>query len=126
MAKNDDPTEPSAPVMDYAEFIETLSNGDANRYLSEKLSEVVAAVKECQKAGKLVIELSIKPEAHLAKVDIGVKLTLPQPAVPGTIFFFRGDTALSREDPRQLTISLRDVGAKPAAPLKDLDPRKDS
>jgi hypothetical protein len=116
-----DPTEPAPPVMDFAEFVETLSDGSVNRHLSEKLSDVVTAVKETQRAGKIVVEIHVKPEAHLAKVDVACKVTLPQPPLPGTIFFFRGDTALSREDPKQISLNLRDLGEKKPTEMRDPD-----
>lgn len=122
MKKNgSDPAEPETPVMLFSELIESHSNGDIDRFLSEKLSEVIAAVKETQKGGKIVVELSIKPEAAYAKVDVTCKTTIPQPPLPGAIYYFRGDTALSKEDPRQLMINLRDLGGKKPTEIRDTD-----
>lgn len=119
--KKDEAIEPERPIMDFSSFLEELASGDVNRYLGEKLSEVVAAVKEFQKVGKLKIEISVKPEAHLAKIDVATKVELPQPPLPGSIMFFRGDTALSKEDPRQLVINLRDLKPAKADEVRDAD-----
>lgn len=120
MKKPDDPTEPDAPAIDFAAFVETHADGDTNRALSERFSSVIAAVKETRAKGDMTIKISLNPDGESrAKVDVSCKLTLPQPAIGGDLYHFFGDTSLSKEDPRQLKINLRDLGERKPTEMRE-------
>lgn len=120
MTKKDDQTEPDAPTIDFSSFLETHAEGDTNRALSERFASVIAAVKETRQKGEMTIKIALIPDGEArAKVDLNCTLKLPQPPIGGDLFHFFGDTSLSKEDPRQLKINLRDLGAKKPTEMRD-------
>lgn len=95
--------------MDFATFIMDLSHGEVNGKLSQKLEQLVAASNKTGKAGTLTLKLTVKKEGTMAVAHADATVKLPEPGMPGTMFFFdedeeTGDVGLTREDPRQLTL----------------------
>lgn len=91
--------------MDFASFVLDLSYGEVNIVLGEKLEQLVAAVNETGKAGALTIKFGVKKEGTMAVAHCDVTVKLPEPALPGTMFFFgKEGKSMHREDPRQLTL----------------------
>jgi hypothetical protein len=104
---------------DFATFVMDLSHGDVNGMLSEKLEQLIGAVHETGKAGSLTIKLAIKKEGTMAVAHADTSLKLPEPAMPGTMFFFDEEgKSLTREDPRQL--SLKSL-VQPSIPLRTVN-----
>lgn len=101
-------------------FLETLREvrqGAALDELADHLQTLVTAVQETGKKGELIIKIKLKPAergagAYSLTDEIVVKA--PQPDKHGTLFFATPDGNLSRKDPRQQELGLRD-SAKPAA-----------
>jgi hypothetical protein len=104
-------------------FVATLNElrqGRVANDLSERLAELVGAVKETGKAGTLSLQLKIAPASagDVSQVFVNdvVKLVLPQPARPATLFYPNEQNVLLRRDPNQRELQLRTIEgeAKPA------------
>ena len=83
--------------------------------LSDALNELVAAVTEENRAGTLTFTVSIKPlgKADGLEVSADIKVKPPKKTPGAAIFFATPENNLVRQDPRQTTMELRDIG--PAA-----------
>jgi hypothetical protein len=122
--QKNDATEPDAPTIDFADFLETHADGDTNLALSERFSQVITAVKECRQKGSMTLKIEIDPDGESrAKVDIAATLKLPQPPLGGDLYHFYGSSSLSKEDPRQIKLNLRDLGSG-SKPAEIRDPGK--
>lgn len=99
-------------LADMADFIGVLASvrgGKAAIALSQHLGKVVAAVKETNQKGKLMVTLTLSPtsinsegEVDEIRVDVSDKMTLPSVA-PGSALFFptpKGN-GLTQTDPAQ-------------------------
>lgn len=95
------------PITD---VIGDLGAGQTQDTLTANLAEIVAAVQATGNAGKLTLELTVKPNG--AQVVIADKITtkVPQENRGDTIFFADEDGGLHRRDPRQHEMPLRQVG----------------
>lgn len=100
-------------IRPFADTLRDLRRGTVVTELEEGLAEVVRAVEETGKAGKLTLTLTVKPisigSVGTATVAIhdDVKATLPRER-PGTVMF-AADGVLTRNDPRQPELGLRTV-----------------
>lgn len=91
--------------MDFATFLMDLSHGDVNRELTDRLKKIVQAVEETGKVGTLSLKFNVKKEGTMAVVHCDATVKLPEPPMPGTMFFFGKDEGtLCREDPRQMSL----------------------
>lgn len=110
-------TDPEAPppIKAVTIVLQEHRNGGLNNEAGEHLSELVAAVKEHQKAGKLTIELTVAPvdgDPRQVKVTDVIKVSAPKAKPPASLFFSDAHGNLSRRDPRQPELSgLRDASA---------------
>ncbi len=99
----------SRPFLD---FLREHRNGVSHDELSDALQELVAAVVEEGKAGRLTLTISVKPAdtgggALLVADDI--KIVPPKRTKSGSIFFASPENNLIRQDPKQTTLPLRDI-----------------
>lgn len=105
-------------VRPFGEFLQQQRRGALHGELSEALHELLAAVKDTGKAGALTIQIKVKPAAkgNAEQVLISdlVKTTKPAVERPESIFFLDDAGNLSRSDPRQTELPLREVN-RPAA-----------
>lgn len=88
-------------------------NGATHDELSDALQELVAAVAEEGKAGKLTLTISLKPadtKDGALYVSDDIKISPPRRSKSGSIFFVSPDNTLIREDPRQPKLELREIG----------------
>jgi hypothetical protein len=87
-------------------------NGITHDTLSDKLQELVAAVTQEQRAGKLVLTIGIKPmgKGDGLEVSAEVKITPPKETPGVSIFFSSPECNLVRADPRQQNLELREIG----------------
>lgn len=96
-------------------FLTTLTeirSGKCLNDLSEKLAELIGAVREVGKAGALQLRIDIKPlpgDACRVFVTDKVSLKLPETVKPMTIFYPTEDNRLARKDPNQPELPLRAV-----------------
>ena len=101
----------SRPFMD---FLRQQRNGVTHDELSDALQNLVAAVAEEGKGGALTFTITVKPAesgdgAMLVTDDI--KVRPPKRSKSASIFFVSPENNLVREDPRQTTLALREIGA---------------
>lgn len=89
----------------FHEFLEHLRNGTATIEYERKLEEVVKAVTETGKPGKLTLTFTVKPADENDNVHVVITETVKaQPPEPGrgrTFLFAQKDGRLGLQDPRQ-------------------------
>lgn len=102
------------PRKPFSQFLVEQRRGGLHGELSDRLQEVVAAVAEHQKPGSLTLTLKIKP----AEKGIGqyvvtdeIRAKAPEGARGASLFFADDHGNLSRDDPRQPELPLREVPA---------------
>lgn len=100
-------------VRPFAEFLVQQANGRTHTELSEALHQVVAAVKETGKAGKVQLTVDVKPmsksDDRALIVTATCAIKTPRVDAPTSVFFIDAEGNLSRTDPRQMTLPLREV-----------------
>lgn len=73
-----------------------------------RLEELVGAVREHAKGGKLTIELELKPfnsgSGDVVTLTDKITVKLPKPGTQATVFFTSRRNTLQREDPRQMEL----------------------
>lgn len=90
---------------------------------SDRLQEVVAAVGETGKPGKLVIEINVAPASKgqgAVKIADKVSAKLPQLPAGETIMFVTPESNLVPNDPRQGEIQLKPVSYESPGHFKSL------
>lgn len=110
-------------VRPFAEFLQQQRRGVLHGEMSEALHELLQAVKDTGKAGKLQLTINVKPAAkgNAEQVLISDLVATKKPAVerPESIFFLDDAGNLSRSDPRQPELpGIREVPRTPAAEAK--------
>lgn len=111
----------SAPVegarKPFAAFIQEQRNGGLHGELSDALAELVVAVAEHRKKGMLQLRVIVIPNGDGVTVTVSdeIKLTAPEGERGAAIFFVDDNGNLSRQNPRQIELPLREVGDKQTA-----------
>ncbi len=96
-------------------------NGLTHEELTEALNEIVEAVASEGKGGKLTLTIAVKPHGDGAVMVMDeLKITKPKPTKGGSIFFVTPENNLIRQDPKQPSLPLREIGA--AEPVRDIGP----
>lgn len=111
--------EQEVQIKPFGAWLQEQRNGVLHAELSEALAEVSAAVLQHNKPGKLGLAITVKPAGNAqftVFVSDEVKVTVPQPDKPTSMFFADDDGNLSRRDPRQAELPLRDVSAPEEKP----------
>jgi hypothetical protein len=111
-------------------FFESLiehRNGGCAIDMQLAVEEVVKAVRETGKGGKVVLTLGIKPATKGGEVDTvlmtdNIKVDAPKLQKKETVFFVSPDNGLSRQDQRQISMleGLKDLDAGPKAAPKEV------
>lgn len=101
-------------AQDFQRFLREHQAGSTLQTLSDALQDLVAAVTEEGRAGKLTFTISMKPIGKGEGLEVGcdVKLAPPKPTVGVSIFYATPENSLVRNDPRQETMELREIGPK--------------
>ena len=102
----------------FLDTLRELGQGVTHDELSDKLQELVAAVVDTSKGGKLSITIAIKPtdgKSGAVVVSAEVKSTLPKHPAPSSVFFVSPENNLVRQDPRQIAMELREIPPASAA-----------
>lgn len=92
---------------DFAAFLMEHRRGKTHTELSEALRDLVVAVEDTRKAGKLTYTLTIKPQERTpgaVMVADQIKCTLPEHERSESIFFATESGELIRNDPRQTAL----------------------
>ena len=92
--------------VNFTDLLAKIRKGQAVFDASQKLEELVAAVRETNKGGELTLKLKIKPltvgDGSTVTILDDCKLKLPEATVANTIMFTTKNNTLQREDPRQM------------------------
>ena len=119
-------TKPTHPTVaeagnNFVAVLTQLRRGSAVVDASEGLAEMVKAVRETGKKGKLTITITVVPLNKGDAVDLvdEVNVKLPKPNRGSSLFFSADDGTLLRNDPRQgeLKLTVLAAPAKPAGPV---------
>lgn len=108
----------------FFDTVRDLRRGEFLNDCADKLQEVVAGVEDTGKAGKLLIEITIKPASKgQGAVMVADKITVKLPQLPAgeTIMFVTPENNLMANDPRQADLPLKSVPAPVAAEFKNVN-----
>lgn len=109
-----DTTTPPAAVKPFAAWLQEHRSGGLHQELSEALAEVARAVGEHEKVGTLTVTIKLEPNGPgTVIVTDDLKTKVPEPARPASLFFTDAGGNLSRRNPRQPELPLREVPAVP-------------
>lgn len=100
----------------FYDFLREHRNGITHDELADALNELVTAVTEENKAGTLTFTVSIKPmgKSDGLEVSADIKIKPPKKTAGVSIFFATPENNLQRQDPRQQSMELRDIGPQQA------------
>jgi len=98
------------------DFLREHRSGITHDTLSDALQELVAAVVQEGKAGKLVLTIGVKPMGKGDGLEVSADIACKPPKeTPGvSIFYPSPENNLVRQDPRQQTMELREIGPETA------------
>jgi hypothetical protein len=103
----------------FTDVLGEIENGDLLRDLTEATYEMIAAVMETRKPGKVKIVLSFSPTGKgTVNLDADYDATVPEHDRPTTTFFVGKDYSLQRNDPAQPRLPLREVEVPNNDPVK--------
>ena len=107
----------------FADTIRLLSGGRLDELLLESMREVVAAVHETGKPGKLTLTLTVKPNEERRSVMISpdVKTSAPKPNAGESLFFSTEDGEMMRTDPKQPDLPFRAVETREVSNFRSTD-----
>lgn len=112
-----DPAAAERPqIRPFAAWLQEQRNGLLHSELSDKLAELVETIQEHEKSGTLTLTISIRPSKVYGAVEIEdtVKVKAPEADRDAGLFFADSHGNLSRRDPRQPELPLRDASASAA------------
>ena len=96
------------PSTNIIEVLTSLRKGTAILDLQSGLQELVAAVRDTKRKGKITLELSVEcrtaGSAKSVEVTDEIKVVPPKPIKPKTTMFTTDKNTLHREDPAQGTL----------------------
>lgn len=104
MATEKKEREIDAVSVDFPAFLKDIRRGEFLFECAQKQQELIKAIKDTRKGGKLTITLDIKPyspSASEVEVDGRCDIKAPLPARTKSIFFTTKANTCQREDPRQ-------------------------
>lgn len=110
---SDDTTTEPKQTRPFADVLLDMNRGRTHNEASSRLQDLVEAVMATGKKGQMVLVINVsKSKAH-GQVEITDELRVKTPSADraASIFFVTDDNNLSRTDPNQLELGLRDVTA---------------
>lgn len=109
---------PIEGIRPFAEFLQETSNGTTHDELSIDLHELIRAVREHGKKGSLTLTITVAPlskrDDSQLTVTEEIKVAAPKPEPRPSIYFADRNGNLSRTDPAQLAMDLRELPTPPA------------
>lgn len=98
-------------IRPFAAVLQELRRGIAHEELSEALADVVAGVIEHEKDGTLTLQIKVKAQGDGEAVKLIDKITtsVPRAESKPTVFFADEHGNVSRRNPRQAELPLREV-----------------
>lgn len=124
--QHDDGAEPEdgRVVKPFGEWLAGQRNGAAQAELTDAFAELVEAVQRHGKAGVLTLKISVKPagNAGLGTVLVSDETAIEKPQADrqDAIWFVDEDFGLSRHDPTQLRLDLREP-PRPSTPTREIN-----
>lgn len=109
------PANPAEPVVssidEFIAFLRQCRRGDLVRDLADATTDVVQRVRETGRAGTLKFTMKFSPESdgEMVQIEDDISVTMPKAKKGKSMFFTTEDGSLSRTDPNQLELKLRDV-----------------
>lgn len=116
------PLPESDGIKPFGAWLHEQRNGGLHAELGEHLADVTARVIDLQKAGEITLKVKIAPTGegqNSVFISDEVKAKPPEPPRPKALFFSDTKGNLSRRDPRQAELPLKDVSIDASTP-KDL------
>lgn len=97
----------------FSHVLSQLRYGASQQELSEQLAQCVERARETGKVAEITLKIKIKPQGNSGQYILldEVKTKVPEPVKEQTIMFGTPEGNLTREDPRQQKLPLRDVSA---------------
>jgi hypothetical protein len=105
-------TDERAQRKPFAQFLQEARKGGLHTELSDELADLVHACVETGKKGKLALTVTVVPakdEDGTVQITDDVKVTVPKPDARPSVFFADDHGNLSRTNPRQPELPLREV-----------------
>ena len=103
----------------FADVLGEIENGQLHGELTEAVYNIIAAVMETRKQGKLKLTLTFSPTGKgTVNVDANFDANEPEHDRPSTTFFVGKDYSLQRNDPDQPKLPLREVGKPNNEPVR--------
>ena len=110
-------------IRPFAEWLIEQRRGGLAVELAEGLNELVDAVQMQGKGGKLTLTIKVEPggkgQSNIVIVTDDVAVAAPKPARDSAVYFVDGNANLSRANPAQPALPLREVGA-PSDDLREV------
>lgn len=107
------------PGKPFSDTLGEIENGKFLRDVTEATYNIVGAVMETRKPGKLTITLDFHPTGKgTVAIDADFKTKEPEHDRPPTTFFVGSDLSLQRQDPNQPRLPLREVDRPDDKPLR--------
>lgn len=113
-------------TLSFTQFIDSLHNGMVSDELNEALQEVVKAVRETRKEGNVQINIKLKLNGTVSedqlKVTPVVSHKAPRHDTPPAVIFSTADGSVTRDDPKQIALELKQIQESPAVsamPLRE-------
>lgn len=104
----------SAEVTPFSEQVSYMAKGSVNDEATEKLADLVKAVRTTGKKGSLTLKIEVsmldKASEDAMRLVGSVTAKLPELENPSTVMFSTHDGDLLRDDPEQMALNLRQVG----------------
>lgn len=113
-----DETTPDRHVRPAAAVLQEIGAGKLHTRISEQLADLTAAVTETGKKGALTIQLIVAPikPGNTSTLVVTGKSVLKAPEgdadSPSSVFFPDASGNLTRDDPNQPTLPLRELGTQ--------------
>ena len=108
----------AAPETDktFLDVVTAHQSGDCISDLSAAIKQVTAAVQLTGRAGKVTLEMLLRPASGGSRATIifetDIKTKIPKAEAQGSIFFADDDYNLVRDDPNQKKLDLRIAAEK--------------
>lgn len=98
----------------FGSWVAEQRQGALHAELSEKLAELTAACMEHRKKGSLTLKVTVEPQKDKVTLFVSDEVSVKAPVAdrPSALYFADDRGNLSRNDPRQLEIPLREVPAR--------------
>lgn len=88
---------------------------------SDKLADLVKGVDETGKSGKLVLTLELKKSSGAISITAHVKASTPEPKPDSDLLWPTVEGNLTRDNPKQQQLELRQVEASKAAEARPVE-----